>query len=228
MDWRTKHGEVIRDFLQFLNKKTDKYVLKGGTALAQCYGLNRFSEDIDLDGQGEMILDICHDFAKYYHYDYRDAKNTDTVKRCMIHYGGTKPLKIEMSARKKIIGSSEKTKINGISVYQLDILALLKASAYQQRDKIRDLFDITFLINHYYDSLQAGTRIVLQNALLFKGFEHFDYITHNQGDELIDKNFLAEQFLLAYDRVGLLSTEEEKEEIEEEYLSDKGFDSLRD
>lgn len=213
MDWRIQHGKVIEEFLQYLNQRTDHYILKGGTALAQCYRLNRFSEDIDLDGHGKMFMDICHEFAQQFGYECRDAKDTDTVKRCMIHYGGIKPLKIEMSARRKSIPAEEVTKINGISVYTINTLALLKASAYQQRDKIRDLFDVTFIINNYYESLSTNTQFVLQNALEYKGLEHFDYITNNQQDELIDVNVLAEQFLAAYEAVGLLITEEEKENL---------------
>lgn len=114
MDWRTKHGEVLTNFLQFLNKQTNQYILKGGTALAQCYGLNRFSEDIDLDGRGDLILDICENFCKKNGYEYRIEKDTDTVKRCMIHYGDIKPLKVEMSARRQTIAKEETVCIHGI------------------------------------------------------------------------------------------------------------------
>lgn len=48
-DWRTEHKKVIETVLSIFNKNTDKYILKGGTALMQCYGLDRFSEDIDMD-----------------------------------------------------------------------------------------------------------------------------------------------------------------------------------
>ena len=47
--WREKHLHVIIAFLQALNVRTASYILKGGTALMLCYGLTRFSEDIDLD-----------------------------------------------------------------------------------------------------------------------------------------------------------------------------------
>ena len=46
---RELHKTVITNFLAFLNKSSDQFVLKGGTSLMMCYGLNRFSEDIDLD-----------------------------------------------------------------------------------------------------------------------------------------------------------------------------------
>ena len=57
-DWQTNHGNFIEAFLLFLNKQTDQFVLKGGTALSLCYGLDRFSEDIDLDGRKQDIKEI--------------------------------------------------------------------------------------------------------------------------------------------------------------------------
>ena len=60
-DWQTNHGNFIEAFLLFLNKQTDQFVLKGGTALSLCYGLDRFSEDIDLDGRKQDIKEIVND-----------------------------------------------------------------------------------------------------------------------------------------------------------------------
>lgn len=208
MDWREQHGKIIKDFLEFMNKETSNYILKGGTCLAQCYNLDRFSEDIDLDGKGNQIIDICKKFAEKYGFECREAKNTDTVKRCMIHYGGIKPLKIEMSARRVHIPEEEVTTINGIRAYVIDTMAMLKTSAYQQRDKIRDLYDVTFIINNYYDQLSSSTKALMQNALQYKGLEHFDYIISNQKDELINIDILAENFLKAYEKVGLLLDKE--------------------
>lgn len=228
MDWRKEHGKVIGNFLKELNQQTDRYILKGGTALAKCYNLDRFSEDIDLDGRGNAIIEICKRFATEHGYDCRIAKDTDTVKRCMLHYDGVKPLKVEMSARRKIISKNEVTKINGIRVYTIDMLAMMKANAYQQRDKIRDLYDVTFIINNYYDKLNPSTQFTLQNALQYKGIEHFDYITHDQSDELIDVDMLAEHFLEAFDKAGLNLENDEIEEMREcerdDYEPDDDFE----
>ena len=48
VNWRDLHGKVIKEFLSYINEQTESFILKGGTALAQCYSLNRFSEDIEL------------------------------------------------------------------------------------------------------------------------------------------------------------------------------------
>ena len=49
-DWKELHEKILISYLLLLNKQTDQFILKDGTALSRCYGLDRFSEDIDLDG----------------------------------------------------------------------------------------------------------------------------------------------------------------------------------
>lgn len=213
-EWKKEHGRVIDSFLEEMNKFSDRYVLKGGTALMKCYGLNRFSEDIDLDGTGTEIISIVDRFCREHNYEYRIAKNTDTVKRCMIHYNAeNKPLKVEVSSRRKHIPESEVAYINGIRVYNIDTLAMMKCNAYAGRDKIRDLFDVTFICNHYYEQLSESTRFNMQNVVANKGIEQFDYIISTQQDELIDPDQLAEEFLEMYERLGLIMEDEEVEEI---------------
>lgn len=51
-DWRILHGEIIKDFLYFLNYKSNKFVLKDGTSLMMCYNLTRFLSLM-------MMLKIC-------------------------------------------------------------------------------------------------------------------------------------------------------------------------
>lgn len=217
--WRLKHKEVISSFLEFLNNKTDQYILKGGTALMMCYGLNRFSEDIDLDGQRKDIIPIIEEFCKRNGFSCNVKKNTDTVKRCMINYGNENhKLKVETSFRRRDFSDVEIIKINGIMVYSINELCIQKAGAYAQRDKIRDLFDLSFITNNYYDELNSFVRSSLRNALEFKGLEQFDFIVKDQPDELIDIDVLADNFLVAFDKLGILS-EEHDQEIVQEYVS---------
>lgn len=104
-DWQKEHYTVISDFLRHLNITTSDFVLKGGTSLMMCYNLDRFSEDVDLDAQrsNKNIERIVDEFCKKYNYSYNVNKDTDTVKRFMIHYTDkyNKPLKVEISYRKK-------------------------------------------------------------------------------------------------------------------------------
>jgi len=221
-DWKVRHGEIIREFTNSLNKIMNKsgneFVLKGGTALMLCYGLDRFSEDIDLDknrGAGNL-LKFVDTHCKQFGYEYRIAKDTNTVKRAFINYGGNyKPLKVEMSMRRSMIPDEEITTINGIVTYTPDTLAEMKALAYQGRDAIRDLYDLCFLHNHHKDQITPRTLSLIQRSLSYKGLEQFDYLIHSQEDELIDNDKLMHDFLNMYDSLGLLYDEEEKEIIDE-------------
>ena len=215
-DWQTNHGNFIEAFLLFLNKQTDQFVLKGGTALSLCYGLDRFSEDIDLDGRKQDIKEIVKRFCVNHGVNFRAAKDTATVKRCIIDYGNdVHPLKIEVSYRNKNLGleeaSKDWTQIHGIKVYDIDALARMKAMAYQGRDKIRDLYDLSFIVNNFSDGLSHQTKGMIRDTLSYKGIEQFDYLVATQQDTLIDKDRLAEGFLKMHEKLGLLLDEEEQQ-----------------
>ena len=205
-DWRPKHKSVIEDFLNFLNSRTDNFVLKGGTGLMECYGLSRMSEDIDLDGKEKDIANYVEIFCKDRGYTFRISKDTDTVKRYFINYGNVgKPLKIEASFRRQSIPENEIKKINGITVYDINTIAVMKAGAYSSRDKLRDMFDVAFIVNTFYEDLNQPVRLILQESISYKGIEQFDFLIKDQQDELIDPDVLAEQFLTAYERLGIAS-----------------------
>ena len=128
-----------------------------------------------------------------------------------MHYSdkfGYKPLKIEISFRKKDLedenNSDDVKTINGIKVYSINMLCAMKAGAYQSRDKIRDLFDLSFIIDRYYNHLSHASIHFAQQAFEYKGLEQFDYIVSTQKDDLIDPSKLEENFLKAMDKLNIL------------------------
>jgi len=215
-DWRVQHGEVIAAFVKYLNEKSGNFILKGGAALYLCYDLDRFSEDIDLDGKEKGLTTLVESFcAEKGDYSFRVAKDTDTVERCMVNYGNAqKPLKIEASYRRREIAAEEITTINGIKVYDIEPLCVMKVNAYAGRDKIRDLYDVTFICNNYFDCLSPQTVALVRGAVEHKGIAQFDYVVRNQPDELIDCDKLALDFLTMYERLGLLLDKNERELME--------------
>lgn len=200
-----EHETLIRQFLEELNHETTAFVLKGGTALRQCYGLDRISEDIDLDSTARNIIPFTEKFCRTHSLVYRIAKDTNTVKRMFISYGDNEGnrLKIEVSYRQKSISPEVITSIKEITVYSLDRLAAMKAAAYFGRDKIRDLYDITFICNNYFNELSESTKNILSDAFSYKGLEAFDYLIQTEQDPLIDKEKLAEDFLKTWDKLDL-------------------------
>lgn len=209
MAWKAMHYEIIKDFMSYLSASAgNKYILKGGTSLMLCYGLTRFSEDIDLDGFDNNFFKIVESFIKQYkckypELSYRKAKDTDTVKRVFIHYGNIKPLKVEVSYRRKQLNTNEVTIINNIVVYNIETILSMKLNAFNHRDKIRDLYDIVFIYTNYKSYINNNLLTMLRDAVEYKGLEQFDYLVKNQRDELIDNDTLATAFLAMYYDLGL-------------------------
>jgi predicted nucleotidyltransferase component of viral defense system len=144
------HKKIILEFLHYLNKETNRFILKGGTALYLCYGLDRFSEDIDLDSEKGNISNLVKNFCKFKRFSQpNEKKNTTHGQRFMIDYGvEDQLLKIETSHRDKI-DKKAITKINNILVFKLDELIIKKCNAFFERDKIRDLYDVCYVVNKY-------------------------------------------------------------------------------
>jgi hypothetical protein len=99
------HKRVIRNFLVYLNKLTDRFILKGGTALCMFYENDRFSEDIDLDTEKGNIANVVKNFCKFHGYPSpNEKKDTNYGQKFMIDYGITgQLLKVETSSRNKYI-----------------------------------------------------------------------------------------------------------------------------
>ena len=203
-DWRKSHYKIMKEFLEEINSKTSDFVLKGGTALLMCYNLDRFSEDIDLDSTNKNIKKYIDNFCKKNNFQYNIAKDTDTVKRFKIHYGDdNRFLKIEVSYRRKELNNI--TTINGIKVYDINQLAIMKAAAYTGRDKIRDFYDICFICKNYFEELHQDVKNVIANAIEYKGIEQYDYIVKEQQDDLIDEKKLLTDFLIVCDKLGIFA-----------------------
>lgn len=202
---KTKHFSIICSFLDFLNFQSSDFILKGGTSLMICYGLDRFSEDIDLDSTNKSIEKFVETFCVQNNYSYRVAKNTETTKRYMIHYSEvSKPLKIEVSYRQKEIESNRIETINGVKVYKINELFGMKINAYSNRDKIRDLYDVIFIIKNYKNEISNERIGMFKDVVSNKGLEQFDYLIKTQKDDLIDTKKLCDDFLDTFNKLGLL------------------------
>lgn len=235
------HGQAIKRMLQGINSSpSNPFILKGGTALMECYGLDRFSEDIDLDAlrsnvPASRFFNVIDSTCSREGYTWRKAKDTPTVRRAFIDYGiPERPLKIELSLRHRVIPPEKTTTVNGILTYTISELCKLKCAAYMSRDKIRDLFDVSFIADRYYDQLSPDAKDMLAMALEYKDLDQFDYLVRTQSDPLIDPSHLEDRFLTTLDRVGLLHDMPSKEPVADHAirskadLADRFGESLRE
>lgn len=219
LEWQKRHADVMHAFLTFINQRTDQFILKGGTALFGCYGLDRFSEDLDFDGKRQDIKELVKHFCQAKGFTFRVAKDTPMVSRCFVNYGEEKLLKIEVSYRNTAIRDDAWTTIDGIRVYKIEQLARMKTSAYQARDRIRDLYDIGFICQQYFECLPDAVKDQLRDALSYKGIEQFDYMVRTQPDPLINVEKMADNFLSMHERLGLLVDNQPIQQEEEKKRS---------
>lgn len=115
-----------------------------------------------------------------------------------------KPLKVEVTFRRKVLNKNECSVINSILVYNVEVILSMKLNAFNHRDKIRDLFDIVFIYSNYKSYLSSSIILMLRDAIEYKGLEQFDFLVRDRSDELIDNSVLLDGFLKMYYDLGLL------------------------
>ncbi len=215
---RDEHRRIMFALIDEINGIEGRpFVLKGGTALMRCYGLDRFSEDIDLDGparlsRSDRLFRTVSRWAGQHGLAWRIGKDTPTVKRIFVHYGdGAFAVKIEASLRRREIPDGTTRIVDETKVYSLDELCMQKCSAYQSRDKIRDLYDVTWMCTEHYGELGESAKNALLHAFEYRDFEHFDYMAATNTDPLIDLDRLETRFLESFETLGLMTGEPEEE-----------------
>ncbi|WP_276892086.1 nucleotidyl transferase AbiEii/AbiGii toxin family protein [Dialister micraerophilus] len=201
--WQKERINIMKEILPKLG---DNYVLKGGTALMFFYNLDRFSEDIDLDAKHSVskIENLLKPLIKQKNWKYNVTKNTDTVFRIMIDYGavnnlGKYPLKIEVSGRNKNLLNANVlsiNNINNINVYNLKELSKMKVIAFSQRDKIRDFYDIAFLLDKN-DKLFTNDQLYeIKTIMEYKDLEVLAMYLDKEFSENCLKKINSEDFVL--------------------------------
>jgi len=146
------------EVLEQLNRKRflDKIIFGGGTMLRLCYGLHRFSVDLDFwivkktDAQ-KLYRDIKNYLGQI--YTVTDAQNKYyTILFEIKSKNYPRRLKIEIRKEKKDIISEKAIAYSAYSNTQvllntvsLNDMMISKIQAFTERKEIRDIFDIEFL-----------------------------------------------------------------------------------
>ncbi|MGX2972642.1 nucleotidyl transferase AbiEii/AbiGii toxin family protein [Helicobacter sp. T3_23-1059] len=196
-DYQIQRLAFMQEILGYVG---DNFILKGGTALRFYYGLDRYSEDLDFDSiSSNMDITKClkkhKDFNSWQIYE---KKITDSSLRLTIDYGaksdlGIYPLKIDISGRDKIRLRNNLLKystINGVNVYDIETLVDLKSTAFCQRDKIRDFYDIGFLLEKYPQCFDDKTLANIATKIMYSGKDELNAQLMIEAEEhsLIERN----------------------------------------
>lgn len=145
-----------------------KAIIHGGTAIWRCYNGNRFSEDIDVYIQKDE-KEIEAFFTSLQKRGFKIIKKR--IKENSIYsellFNET-PIRFEATfqIKKSIFKKYETSESFYINVNTLspEDLILEKIEAYSKREKIRDLYDIFFLLSYIdNDKIKINLRNFLKN-----------------------------------------------------------------
>jgi predicted nucleotidyltransferase component of viral defense system len=139
---------IVRSVYEIFNNA----VFHGGTAIWRCYQGNRFSEDIDMYlSKDKSKIDLLFELFKKRGFVVERKKISEHSIYSTLNFNRT-VVRFEAIFR-KINGSLteyETAEGNFLTVYALtpEELIIEKIAAYLDRLKIRDLYDIFFLLRH--------------------------------------------------------------------------------
>lgn len=135
----------------------DRAVLHGGTSIWRCYGGNRFSEDIDVYIPNDLKrIDLLFDSLEKNGFVIHKRKVTQKslyssmdLNRTVVRFEAL----FKRPVPKGILKEYETSNGNITTVYTLAPEELIKEKiqAYLDRRRIRDLYDIFFLLRHVKD-----------------------------------------------------------------------------
>ena len=161
-----------KDYLQHLilsriySRVGNELTFKGGTALQKCYGLNRFSEDLDFTLSGslrfEKMEDSLKEVARFYPSSFAKKVGKNSFSYVVKVEGPLfqgpitlQTVRIEISAREEPVLPAINRIVNPVymdlqpySVLVMDPREILseKIRALMTRLKARDLYDFHFLL----------------------------------------------------------------------------------
>jgi len=155
---KASHKEIAKAqdlIIEEIYKLFDKAVLHGGTVIWRCYHGNRFSEDIDMYiSKDTKKISLFFEALKKRGFKIAKKKigersiySTLELNRTFVRFE---------AIFKKVNGALKEyqtTDGNLITIYTLTPEELIKekVNAYLKRYKIRDLYDIFFLLRHVED-----------------------------------------------------------------------------
>ena len=155
------HERVLSSIVRRL--QNTPYVLRGGTALALVYGLDRHSVDLDFDGDKKFsvkrhVRDGLRD-VNLEMKSFRVFKDSDTKQGIKVHYGAFRShestlIKLDLSFE-SMVNPDDVVVLNGIRTYSVAALFDQKLEVTEDRTKAVDLFDLGFLAKTYGEELST-------------------------------------------------------------------------
>ncbi|MFH1637198.1 MAG: nucleotidyl transferase AbiEii/AbiGii toxin family protein [Candidatus Woesearchaeota archaeon] len=171
---KAKHKELVKAqdiIVEEIYRFFENAVIHGGTAIWRCYQGNRFSEDIDVYiARDEKRINALFESLRDKGFGIKKKKIGEKSLYSVMSYNReTVMLEALFKKAKGSLKEYETAEGNFITVYTLkpEELIIEKAEAYLKRNKIRDIYDVFFLLR-YVNNREA---IIKQLGRLIRNFK---------------------------------------------------------
>ncbi len=152
---RKEHKEIARAqdiIVEELFNVFDKAILRGGTAIWRCFGGNRFSEDVDVFiPKDKQKIDLFFEKLKQKGFEIVKKKISENSIFSKLKQNST-IVKFEALFKNAngILSEYQTVDSNILMVYSFTAEQFVngKVDTYLNRLKVRDLYDIFFLLRH--------------------------------------------------------------------------------
>lgn len=147
-------------------------IIHGGTAIWRCYNGNRFSKDIDvyINKNNKKIKEFFNSLEKKGFKITKKRIKENSLYSEIIIYNSSIRFETTFQTKKPVLKPYETSESFFINVLTLppEKLIIEKVNAYLKRRKIRDLYDIFFLLNY----TEKNGKIKNHLNKLIKNFKH--------------------------------------------------------
>ena len=221
--------DVMIEFLQYINQRTDKFIFKGSLALGFCYGFptlyNKNIMEFDAKDNANItkyVADFCDIKNLSYYTRNNDSQHETSVY--MQDEDRNLYIKIVVSSRKATISDTLYINIYNIRVYKIFRILQHKILQFAKYGKIDDIYDIAYGITHHPAEFSKDTTNFLYDAVNCEGFSYLgDMIAFQTYESFPIKNFLSNYFQMlekigfVYDRNDFLDLSPQIQKVLKDY-----------
>jgi len=163
---KARHKEIARlqdMIVEALYIVFEKAVLHGGTAIWRCYQGNRFSEDIDvyIPKNTDKINELFNEFEKQGFLIKKRKVSQNSIFSELEFNRVNVRFEAIFKEYHGVLKEYETSDANLTTVYTLtpEELVKEKSNTYLKRLKVRDLYDVFFLLRHVKDKAEVTASI---------------------------------------------------------------------
>ena len=185
----------LNDLALFMNRDSSAFVLKGESALALCYNLDRPTEGLEFECRPAYQTTFVRTLA-----EYRETHEMEVIEvevgtssyKVAIDLGGYEMLHVSCKYNPSHTFGKGYPVMNRIKVYPIENLLGDVLYKFSCDNRLCELSDIIFIMLNYWDSLSKEIKTRVKGM----PFTKFNFRLNDLGNSLVDSYLNKDNILL--------------------------------